>query len=410
MQELNDKHHQTKGGFFYYLYILYKWKKFILINLFVITILVAGLSFLIPEKFKATARVMVTSTDSYGMGGLGSLVSDNSMASVGAKLFGIANTSEDLIFGILNSRTALTKAIEKFNLMKYYEIDDNNMDKAIKAFYSDLIFEPNDNGLIEISVINKNPNLSAKIANYFVDLADSMNIKLNIEQAHNNRTFIEKRYYQNVRDLKNAEDSLYTFENKYGVFAVPDQLKATVEVAAGIEAELLKQQLAADALKAQLGENSPQYKIVNAQVEQLKLKVQDIKNSSSVSNTSNVLFPFNKIPKMSIEYLRLYRDIEIQTKLMEFILPMYEQAKVEEQKSIPTLLVVDNAVPPQLKYSPKRSFIVIGVFALAFFFMLPFVFTGENFLNRDELNNPLEKNIYNFYNGITRFYKLKIKN
>ena len=47
----------------------------------------------------------------------------------------------------------------------------------------DVIFEPTDNGLIEVSVINEDPDLSAKIANYFVILADSMYIELNIEQA-----------------------------------------------------------------------------------------------------------------------------------------------------------------------------------------------------------------------------------
>ncbi len=41
-------------------------------------------------------------------------------------------------------------------------------------------------------------------------------------------------------------------------------------------------------------------------------------------------------------------------------MPMYEQAKVEEQKSIPTIMVIDKAVPPELKYSPKRSVIILG--------------------------------------------------
>ncbi len=124
----------------------------------------------------------------------------------------------------------MTDVINKFHLMKYYGIDDNNMDKAIKAFRDDISADPNEYGMIDFSIINKNPKISAEIANYLVDLVDSLNIKFNIERARNNRVFIEKRYVQNVRDLKNAEDSLFKFQRKYGIVAVPEQLEVTVKL------------------------------------------------------------------------------------------------------------------------------------------------------------------------------------
>ncbi len=46
-----------------------------------------------------------------------------------------------------------------------------------------------------------------------------------------------------------------------------------------------------------------------------------------------------------IEYFRIYREVEIQSKIMEVTLPLFEQAKMEEHKSIPTILVIDEAVP-----------------------------------------------------------------
>ncbi len=36
---------------------------------------------------------------------------------------------------------------------------------------------------------------------------------------------------------------------------------------------------------------------------------------------------------------------------------MYEQAKVEEQKDVPVILVLDKAVPPKRKAKPKRLII-----------------------------------------------------
>ena len=389
-----------------YLYILYKWKKLLFINMFIIIVGATVYSFLIPEQFKATSTVMV-SQGGNNMGGLSSLIGNSNIASLGAQLLGGSNPSQDVIFGILSSRTALTDVINRFKLMEYYEIDDANMDKALKAFSGDVIFEPNENGMIEVSVINKNPELSAKIANYFVHLADSINIKLNIEQAKNNRIFVEKRYNKNVADLRAAEDSMYKFQKKYGIFAVPEQLEASVKAAAGIEAQLVQQQLMVDMLKQQYGVNSPLYAQMNTQLNFLKSKVEELKKSSKLSFPSNVLFPFAEVPDLIIQYYRIYREIEIQSKIMEFVLPMYEQAKVEEQKSIPSLLVVDKAVPPQLKHSPKKAFIILLFFFFGLFIHIPMIFRMEKIYNLKSYNNPLEIKEENLYSRFVRIYRLK---
>ncbi len=114
-------------------------------------------------------------------------------------------------------------------------------------------------------------------------------------------------------------------------------------------------------MKQQYGENSPQYKDVSDEINLLKAKVQEMKDSPNLSSTSNILYPFKEMPKISIQYLRTYRDVKIQEEILEIVLPMFEQAKVEEQKSIPTIMVIDKAVPPELKYGPKRSVIILGV-------------------------------------------------
>lgn len=88
-------------------------------------------------------------------------------------------------------------------------------------------------------------------------------------------------------------------------------------------------------------------------------------------------------------------------------MPMYEQAKVEEQKSIPTILLIDEAVPPQLKYSPKRAVIILGFLFLCLFFLLPTVFWGEKVLNRVEPENPLQVKESNFFKKIVKIYRLK---
>jgi uncharacterized protein involved in exopolysaccharide biosynthesis len=392
-----------------YLYILYKWKKFIIINLIIVTILAVTYSLLIPLEYKATATVMIPPDTQTGFGGLSSLLGGkSSLASMGSRMFGLTSSSEDVLLGIINSRSSLVKIINEFNLIDYYEITDNNMDKVIKAFRNDVSSDPNEFGMLEFSVVNKDPEVSAAIANYMVRLVDSLNIKYNIERAKNNRQFIEKRYFQNVSDLKIAEDSLYKFQRKYGIVAVPEQLEVTVKAAAEIEAQLFKKEVEAYFIEQTYGKNSIQYAGVAAEVDLLKKKVQELKNSNELSSTSNILYPFKNMPDIAIEYLRAFREVTIQESILEIVMPMYEQAKVEEQKSVPTILMIDQAVPPQLKYSPKRSVIVLGIFLLFFFILLPVVFWGEKVLAREKQENPLQEKEFSLFSRVKKFYKLKI--
>ena len=406
---MSNNSETEKSKFSDYLTVIYNWKKFIMINLTLIIMVTVIIVLLIPNDYKSTATIMTPPQNSMDLGGLGGLLggSNSSAVSIGAKLFGVAGTTEDMLMGILNSRTLQVDVINRFNLMQYYEIDDNNMDKALKAFRSDVSFSPNEFGMIEISTINRDPEIAARISNYFVDILDSLNITLNIKQARNNRLFIEKRYNQNVSDLKAAEDSLYAFQKKYGILAIPEQLETVIKSAAQIEAQLATAEIQADLLKEQVGENSPQYKLAASETKILKNKVNELKTADKLTTTSNIMFPLKNAPEYALKYYRYYRNIEIQQSILEVVLPIYEQAKVEEQKSIPTILVMDSAVPPQIKDSPKRSFIVLSIFFLALFGHLLFIFIGESALKNENQRNVVEQKEARFYEKVKKIYRMK---
>ena len=75
-----------------------------------------------------------------GFGGLSSLLGGtSSLAAMGSRMFGLTNASEDVLLGIINSRSALVKVINEFKLVDYYEISDGNMDKVLKAFRNDIV-------------------------------------------------------------------------------------------------------------------------------------------------------------------------------------------------------------------------------------------------------------------------------
>lgn len=391
-----------------YLYVLYKWKKFIIINLLIVIVLISIYAFMQPNLYTSTATVMIPPDNSIsGLSGL--LGGKSSAGGIGAKLLGIGgNTSEDMLMGLLNSRGSITNVIHKYNLAKYYEIEDGNIDKVIRAFRGDLNFSPNEFGMIEVNVTNKNPNLSAEIANYFVKLADSLSIYLNIQHAHNNRLFVEQRYKENVTILEAAEDSMYKFQQKYGIYEIEAQLGAAFKAAAEIESQLANLEVTQNLYRTTYGEDSPEYQKIGSQISLLKRKVSELKRADQLSMESNVLVPFKKLPDISQQYYRIYRDLEVQKAILEVLLPLYEQSKIEEQKSIPTIMVVDKAISPKLKSAPKRSVIIGGVTILGFFAFMILAFIGEGILNRNtNSSNVLDEKQRNFFLRIKKIYALR---
>ncbi len=404
--EFNPKESKTYS-IMDYLFVLFKWKRFFFINIFIVLALTTTIVFLLKVDYKATAVIMLPEDGSSGLGNLGSLIGGkNSAISMGAKLMGISGASEDMVFGLLNSRTALLNVIDKFELQNYYEVSDNK-DKLLKAFRGDISFDPNEFGMIEINVINQSADTASLIANYFVELIDSLNIKINSEQAKNNRIFLEGRYRKNIDDLKLAEDSMFRFQKKYGIFAVPEQLEVAVKAAAEVESELTAKEIASHFAELQFGKNSPQHKMVLEEAKILKDKVLELKNSEKISGATNVFFPFSQIPMMTLQYYRIYREIEIQSAIMEIILPMYEQAKVEEQKSIPTIMVIDHAVPPELKNSPKRLFIIVGVGFLFTFFFITIIYIAEASTKQTNFSNQLSEKSFYFFSRLGKIYGIK---
>lgn len=83
------------------------------------------------------------------------------------------------------------------------------------------------------------------------------------------------------------------------------------------------------------------------------------------------------VAELGVGYLRLYREVEIQSKLLEFILPLYEQAKVEEKRQTPSVTVLSYASMPERKAKPKVSLYALVTLVAATLISFLAVFSWE---------------------------------
>lgn len=355
-----------------YLVILVKWKKFLialLLPFMIITYL--GIYFLIEEQYDSSA-LLVPAEDAT-MGGIAGLIGN-----FGANLpfdIGAASSPEmDMYNTIIYSRTNLQNIIDKFDLYKVYKLSPKVKDykkKAIETLSGSISASETEFSAYELTVRANSPQLSADIANYIIKLLNEKLIELRTEKSKNNRIFLGERVDEIRWNLKNAEDSLMFFQEESGILEPEEQFKGIVAAFTSLETELITKQIEKSILEKLRGSNSPQVTSINIEVNEFKKRLKEMKKYGT---PEGIIPSIESMPENAMSYYRLFREVEINSKILEFVLPLYEQAKIEEKKDIPTLQVIDRAIPPEKKSFPPRTIftllITFSVFLIAFVFIL----------------------------------------
>jgi len=87
----------------------------------------------------------------------------------------------------------------------------------------------------------------------------------------------------------------------------------------------------------------------------------------------------SKVPEAGMEYVRRYREVKYYETVFELLAKQYEIAKLDEAKSSAVIQVLDRALEPERKSSPKRLMIVIVSMTLAFFGACALAFCEETY-------------------------------
>ncbi|MEI6122119.1 MAG: Wzz/FepE/Etk N-terminal domain-containing protein [Bacteroidota bacterium] len=317
-----------------FLFFLYKWKKPLIIICVISAIVSGGLSFLITPKYKSTVILFPTSTNSISK----ALLTDNSGGKQDILEFGEEAQTEQLL-QILNSNEIRARVIKKFNLMQHYDIESDSkykMTKMYDEYSNNITYRRTEYMAVEITVLDKEPQMAADIANYISDQLDSVKNKMQKERAVKAFKIVETEYKKLINDIKMLEDSL-TVLRKLGINDYETQ------------AEAYNTQLA-----IALSKNNKE--AVRAIEERLKL-----------------------LGDYGSAYVSIRDELELEKKQLSAIKAKYEEAKVDAQEELPAKFVVDRAYKAERKSSPVRWIIVFVSCISAFLLSVLTLIIIENF-------------------------------
>ncbi|MEY3688487.1 MAG: hypothetical protein RIT37_49 [Bacteroidota bacterium] len=343
-------------------------KKWILFFLTVLSGLIAfGIAWTLPNWYASTVTFVppnnANSMISGMMGNVSSALKDLGL--------GKMNKGESYSYMvILNSRSLMDTIINSYDLATEYQLPKEDREELYKEFLSNYEIELSPEGNYNVTILSKDKEKAAKMANDIVNIANNISLRMQKAEAETNRAYMDMRLKRTDSILNAIAQELGRFSSQSLVFSPLDQAQAVSEALATLKASALKQEIQVELLKNTYGEKDPSTMAGEKLLTEMKEQVYKAENKPGFAGN----FALRDGLKVGAKYMKLYTEYEAMSKVKAFLMPMLEQAKLDEIREAPTMYVLDYAKPAFKKSRPKRLTIAagtaLGVFVLSCLFLI----------------------------------------
>lgn len=341
------------------------------------------ISLVLPISYKATAVILppqqsgsLSSALLSQMGNLGSL------ASAAGGGLGLKNPT-DLYVSMLQSRSVEDAMVQRFGLFARYKA--KNPTDARKKFEGIREVKANTkDGLIQISIEEKDPKLAAEMANAYIEEYQKFSSTMAITEASQRRFFFQKQLEQAKDNLANAEEDLKRTEQKTGLIQLDSQARALIESSASLRAQVAAKEVQIQGMRSYATDQNSELHVAEQELAGLRAQLAKLGGSESESSAQqDLIIPKGQVTEAGLSYIRKLRDVKYNETIFEILARQFEMAKLDEAKQGALIQVVDRAVPPDQKSSPKRTLIVLVSSSVGFFMALLLALLMEELKNAE---------------------------
>jgi len=334
-----------------FLLLVTRWWKLFLFNFIAAGLISSAVVMSLPVWYKATTVILPP-----GGGGsnLPSFLSQD-LAGI-ASSFGLDVPTGEIYQTVLTSRTVAERLIERFHLRDTYKVlADTKPEDVLRIFAQRMIVTTREDQAIEISYEDLDPELAARVANGAVEELDNVYRAITSKSAHNNRVFIGKRLTEINDSMRILQDSLIAFQRENKLISITDQVQAMITAAAQLKAEQISNDIQLGIMRNSYGPKHPM-------VSQFEVKSREMGktfNSLLEGKEGDLFMAMQDIPEAGRKYADLIRHIRIQSTVLEFVYPQYENARISEERETANVQILDHARVPRQKSKPPRTLIVL---------------------------------------------------
>jgi len=144
-----------------------------------------------------------------------------------------------------------------------------------------------------------------------------------------------------------------------------NQGRTMMDAAGRLQGELIASETELKVQQQIYSDDNIKVRTTKARIAELQSQLKQLMGNSGATPgdagaKGSQLYPsMRALPILGYQYSDLYRQAKIQETVYEFLTQQYEMARIQEAKELPTVRVVDLAVPPERKSGPFRSVIVL---------------------------------------------------
>ena len=306
---------------------------------------------------------------------LSSLLGDNVMSGffyTSGKSF-----NSELFVQILKSRTAALYVVRKLNLKDYYGLETevyaaSHLNKQLNILITK-------EGIIKLDVdvtsslipwlLDDKDSLkrfAAVLSNSYIEALDSINKAKLSSKAKRARIYIETQLIITKAVLDSVELRLMRFQNENKTISLPEQISAAIDAAAKLKTEIIQTEIELGFLETNLREDNQALIALRNKLTELREQYNKMQLGSK-----DYLLAFSDVPELGKELSGLLRDVKIQNEVYLLLQQQYYKEKIQENRDIPTIEILDEAIPPSRKSSPKVIFsTVVGSIFIFLIFSL----------------------------------------
>jgi len=359
----------VQRGMAAWLALWWRHRRFLWRVFWVSALLSTAVAFIIPVRFKSTAKLVVpdNQTSNSMLSGLMSRATAGGGSGLGlgldpSSLLGL-KTPGAFFTAVLESRTVQDRLVERFDLRahyrkKYYQDARKKLDRSTD------IEEEKKSGVITLSVTDWDPKFAALLARSYIEEMNRVAADLNTSAAHREREFLEARLKSARQDLDQASLQLSEFSSKHTMMDVQQQSRTMMDAAARLQGELIGSESELKGLEQIYSADNVRVRTLKARVAELQSQLKKMVGNYTTPGEANDAPAsgdapsIRTLPALGYRYQELYRQARTQETIYDFLTQQYELARVEEAKELPVVRVMDEANVPEKKSSPIRSLIV----------------------------------------------------
>jgi len=307
---------------------------------------------------------------------LSSLLGDNVMS--GFFYTSSKSFNSELFVQILKSRTAALYVVRRLNLKDYF---NKETDLSTADYLSDqLNINLTKEGIIKLDVevsssfipwlLDDKDSLkrfAAILSNTYIEALDSINKAKLSSKAKRARNYIETQLISTKAVLDSVEFRLMKFQDENKTIALPEQISAAIDAAAKLKTEIIQTEIELGFLETNLREDNQALLALRNKLTELREQYNKMQLGSK-----DYLLAFSDVPELGKELSDLLREVKIQNEVYLLLQQQYYKEKIQENRDIPTVEILDEAIPPIRKSSPEVIFstIVGSVFIFLIFSLL----------------------------------------